>query len=266
MANACRVERRSCFDFTPAFPENRRPFAAGIAPPLSGLRCCGVLPAPPSRVPTPRCLHEFPRIPSQGIVRPSTASRCRPAKSPRRRKMPWRLPSRSAASSGWSRRRFTPAAAARPAASSSASRSTTSGAAAAGMHGKKMETYQSGGPRTAGQRGAGHRRQRHRQGAVPVDPGRSRQQGGVVHRVGARRRRYRTGRARDAGRHSHDRSQLRRRPAAVRMPSPRVRHGPECEAGEPADQDHAGPVQAVQRAGSRAGRTQSRSRSSLRAT
>ena len=129
--------------------------------------------------------------------------------------------------------------------------------AAAGMLGTRHDDLPVGRPRTAGQSGADQRGERHRQGAVPFDPGRSREQDGRLHRFGARRRRHRAGRARKPRRHPYDRSRFRRRPAAVPLPPARVRHGAQRETGQSADQDHARPVSPVQRAGSCAGRVES---------
>ena len=108
----------------------------------------------------------------------------------------------------------------------------------------------------AGQPGAGNRSHRHRQGTVSVCSCGSRCEGGDLHRLGTWWRGHRAGSQRDPGRDSHRDGRLCRGPAAVAVPRAGFCHGSEQQADAAADQDHAGHVQAVQRAGSVPDRTQ----------
>ena len=142
-----------------------------------------------------RYLHEFPRIPGQGTVRAVRHRRAAGQGRQLARSRPSKPPRRSAARNGWSRRRSMPAAAARPAASSSAkSFDDVKCRRRRACSARSMETYQSAGRALPVNLVLVTDADRHRQGAVSVDPGRSRQQGGLVHRLAARRRRHRAGR------------------------------------------------------------------------
>jgi hypothetical protein len=110
--------------------------------------------------------------------------------------------------------------------------------------------------RAAGGFGAGDPGHRHRPGAVPVGSGRPLHAVDHLHRLRRRWRGDREDRGRQPRRDQDPQRELRAGPAAVPVPRHGLRAGPQRQAGRPAHQDHAGPVQAVQREGPGAGRTE----------
>jgi hypothetical protein len=201
-------------------------------------------------------MHEFPRVPGQGTVCRGTAFRCRPARlraaerggrrgqghrrrflggeGPDPRRWPRQGRRREAAQDA--RRRC---AKPRPRACSARAWKPTSPAAApcrwiaCWSQATDIE-----------------------QGAVPVGAGRPRHQAASPSSPRPKAAWTSRRRARQPGRDPDPQRELRAGPAALPVPQDGLRARPQGQAGRPAHQDHDGPVQAVQREGPGAGRTE----------